>query len=814
MADSSNYYFRDDLEAEKQRKAEGLNAPATLAPPANAPTTQAAPAQDNTFGNLAKAANAVKPPEQKPDYFADFRSALDAQDPFKQQAQKAVSETFANPTAAFDAAASAQTDKLAREQAAQQEQQRQQAVLAFGGNQTGQVGKSMRAFDNQAIMQQASLGRDITAGRAQAAETARGNAVNQSLALLGENRAGAAQAAGLGLQQESQRSQEALARKAQGLDEAKFQAADANAKKGLSLEESAQALQKMGMTAEDARFYAGLASQENVSFAQLSQQDKALAQEAMLAGNRLDWDKQALKLGLDDKAADRIWQAAEGEKQRATQEKVAFAQIGSQEKIQASQLAFEGAQNELNRSLEKLLSNDKIAAQFQLADMDQKFQDTMQTKGFVQEKDLETMRSDLQKTLQARGIDADTAKQVADQKFTEMMASKDQAFQVQMNDVKQKFITGERIDTQTWDKTMQAGEMQHEELLAKLNSTLRLDEAKNAQAFQTSFQNMQNDFSSLMQDRGFTHEQAMQTATQNFQKSMEQAGYTHEEAMQATQLAAQASENQMNRASQEMMATAQLAQQDNEFSQELEQKYQFNKDDLELRKKDLEANLSLMGLQGDQLSAAIQNEKVKSAMDIAALGMEIGNGSPESMAPFVEQFGAALSGYMKEQGIDISKSDFVKAMTTKDVGSTGIPLARSETGGFAPGTKVAGVDINKVTREDWKSLSADPAKLSSFVKAGVVKEVDSLGKITTYPDALKTIQAAGLGDLIANDNGTKITFKPQTYVYYNGKPYQLTSYNTQREGTGRWSDDSTNGYLRGIDLATGKETVLKHDRRG
>jgi hypothetical protein len=208
----------------------------------------------------------------------------------------------------------------------------------------------------------------------------------------------------------------------------------------------------------------------------------------MLAGNQLEWDKQALKLGLDDKAADRIWQAAEGEKQRATQEKVAFAQIGSQEKIQATQLAHESAQNELNRSLEKLLSNDKIAAQFQLADMDHQFQTVMQEKGFVQEKDLETMRADLQKTLQARGIDADTAKQVADQKFTEMMAGKDQAFQIQMNDVKQKFITGERIDTQTWDKTMQAGEMQHEELLAKLNSTLRLDEAKNAQAFQTSFQ--------------------------------------------------------------------------------------------------------------------------------------------------------------------------------------------------------------------------------------------------------------------------------------------------------------------------------------
>jgi hypothetical protein len=688
MADTSNYYFRDDLEADKQRKADGFAPTATLAPPvASTPAPTAAP-QDNTFGDLAKAANAVKPPDQKPDYFADFRSALDSQDPFKQQAQKSISDTFANPTAAYDAAANAQTDKLAREQAAQQEQQRQQAVLAFGGNQTGQVGKAMKAFDNQAIMQQAGLGRDIAAGRAAASETARNNAINQSVALLGENRSGAAQAADVGLRQ------------------------------------------------------SGLASQEKVSFAQLSQGDKSLAQQAMLAGNQLEWDKQALKLGLDDKAADRIWQAAEGEKQRVTQEKIAFAQIGSQEKIQATQLAHESAQNELNRSLEKLLSNDKIAAQFQLADMDHQFQSLMQDKGFVHENDLETMRADLQKTLQARGIDADTAKQLSDQKFTEMMANKDQAFQIQMNDVKQKFITGERIDTQTWEKTMKAGEMQHEELLAKLNSTLRLDEAKNAQAFQTSFQTMQNDFSSLMQDRGFTHEEAMQTATQNFQMSMEKAGYTHEEAMQATQLAAQASENQMNRASQEMMAAAQLAQTDKQFSAELEQRYQFNASDLDIRKQDLAANLKLMGLQGDQLSAAIQNDKVKSAMDIAALGMEIGDGSKESMAPFVEQFGAALSGYMKDQGIDISKSDFVKAMTTKTKTTPSI-----DTGGTVGALQKAQDNVDKISDSLPAKVDAEKVKneLATIAKGDWIK-TDAL-YLSDLPGAGKYVWGNGSKDV-------------------------------------------------------------------
>lgn len=756
MATNSGFFFRDDMEAEKQRKADGfptatVNPTVTAPPPAQ---NLAPPPQDNAFKNLATTANSIKPATEKPDYFADFRATLDAQDPFKQQAKNAISETFKNPTAAFDAAANAQVDRVGREQAAQQEQQRQQAVMRFGGNQTGQVDKAMRSFGNQAIMQQAELGRDITAGRAQAAEAARGNAINQSVAMLGEERAAAGQLAGLGLQKEGL-----------GLENEKFKAADANAKRGLTLEESAQELQRMGMSKEDARFYAGLASGEKMEAAKI-----------------------------------------------ASTEKVSFAKIGSDEKMQSSQQAWEGTQNELNRSLEKLLSNDKISAQFKLAEMDERLKLSMQEKGFVQDKELELMREDLQKTLQARGIDADTAKQVADQKFTEMMAGKEQAFQVQMNDIKQKFVTGERIDSQTWEKAMQAGEMKHDEDMAKLGSILRLDEAKNAQAFQVSFQNMQNDFSSLMQDRGFTHEEAMQTATQNFQTELQKLGFTHDEAMQSTEISARALENQLNRASQEMMATAQLAQSDKQFRQELEQRYQFNQSDLEIRKKELDATLKNLGLEGDRLTAALQNDKIKNAMDIAAIGMEIGDGSPESMAPFVEQFGSALSGYMKAQGVDISKSDFVKAMTAKP--STGAaPIVRDETGKIPDGTKVAGVDLSTLTAERMKSLASDPLKMDELIKSNAVKDIKTFDNMVAFEDGKKAIEKAGLKDSIKEESGNKITFKPNTYIYFNGKPYELTSYNSEVQGGGTWSDKSRNGLLKGIDWETGKEVVIKRDRR-
>ena len=836
------YYFREDLEAEKDRQAE--IAPATLAAPAPTSAPSPVPAAPKAGPNPFQALGAAMPKAApKPDYFADFRASLEAQNPFKQQAQQAVSQTLQNPTAGFDAAAGAEKDRLGREIAAEGERRRQQATLAYGGAQTGQAGRAMDAFGNEALMRQAELGRDLAAGRAQAGEQARGNAVGQSLALLGEERSGVAQAAGLGLQQEGQRadlglrgaelaqreklqsqalasqekvafaglaqgdrqiaqqamqfdsrldfdrstlaanmddaqrqriwqaveaekartSQERIAFAGLDLERDKFSAADANAKqglsldanaqamarlgmdreeayryaslakafawaeKGLTLDESAQQLTRDGMTAENARYFAGLAQQdrlatqdiasrEKLAFAQLSQEDKALAQQAMLEGNRLSWEEKALKMGLDDKAIDRIWNAAEGEKERKSRETLAYAQIGSQEKLQATQQVWEAAQNELGRTLETMLSNDRIAAQFQMADLDQRFQERMQASGFVQETEMETMRSELQERLQARGLSAEQAKQVADQKFTEMMAGRDQAFELQMNDIRQKFVTGERVDAQTWESAMKAGEMAHQETMTKLESTLRLGEQQNAQAFQSAFQEMQNSFTLFRDEQGFDRETATRMATEQFQERMTNAGFTHEEAMQGAQLATQISENQKSRASQEMMSAAQLAMTDKNFQAELRQRYQFTTEDLKLRRQELTGQLTLMGLQGQQLEAAIADQKVSSAMEIVALGMEIGDGSPESMAPFVEQFGAALEGYMKGQGIDIASSDFVKAMTAKTGSGTTLVQAKP------PTIEVVqeGIDTLK-TLTDKLGQGTDVAKLS-----------DSLSKLGTW----------------------------------------------------------------------------------
>jgi hypothetical protein len=49
----------------------------------------------------------------------------------------------------------------------------------------------------------------------------------------------------------------------------------------------------------------------------LTQEDKALAQQALLAGNELEWNKTALSMNLDADKAKQIWQSAENSKDRA-----------------------------------------------------------------------------------------------------------------------------------------------------------------------------------------------------------------------------------------------------------------------------------------------------------------------------------------------------------------------------------------------------------------------------------------------------------------------------------------------------------------
>jgi hypothetical protein len=709
----ADYYFRDDLQAEKDRLAKAQGTTLSPAPTPQQVQTTATPAAAPAGGNgvytaIGQAAGQAKPAENP---FDSFRTALDAQDPFKAQIKQGVTDTLANPAAAADEAAGLARDRLSKSQQVEAERRRQQAGMAYGGAQTGQVGRAMDDYATEAMLQTQDQEGQLRADRLAAIERNRNAAIGQGTTLIGQDQqaklAEAQMAQNERLQDKQIASTEKMTYAGLELDKTKFEAADANAKKGLSLEESAQALQKLGMDKDEAYRYAELGQQ------------KAIA-----------------------------------DKEIESREKLAYAQIGSTERLQASQQIFQGEQAKMDRELEKLLSNDRIQAQFQLSDLDHQFQEKMQANGFVQEKDIEAMRADLQTKLQATGIAADQAKQIADQKFSEMMAGRDQAFEEKMTNIKQTWASGERVATQDFQTVLQASDQKHEEIMANLQSTLRLDEAKNAQVFQTSFQQMQNDFTLYRDKLGYDQETATRLATQSFQESMQKAGFSHDEAMQGTQLAWQSVENDRNRASTEMMSAASLAQQDSHFMQELQQRYSFNEGDLRLRATELGAQMKLMGLQGEQLQNAIADSKVNSAMQIAALGMEIGDGSPDAMKPFVEQLGNALSTYFKGQGVDISAGSFTSALAGNT--TTAAP-------GTVPATPKAGADAFSSLLDKVGSFTSPEAKESvrnyavtianQFNSATVAQKVGGIKDVVggaNLDAAIEKLKAAGASDAAVN----------------------------------------------------------------
>jgi hypothetical protein len=130
-------------------------------------------------------------------------------------------------------------------------------------------------------------------------------------------------------------------------------------------------------------------------------------------------------------------------------------------------------------------------------------------------------------------------------------------------------------------------------------------------------------------------------------------------------------------------------------------------------------------------------------------------------------------------------------------------IQRTENGAIAPGQTVAGVDLATATRPQMQALLGDPANLDKMIKAGAIKQVGDIGDVGDVKQATAIFERLGISGNIAetatSDGMTKMTFKPQTYIYYDGKPYELTGYTGGLFGY---------GVLKGIDLTTGKEVTI------
>lgn len=682
MATAPTYVFRDDLQKEQERQDAAAQA-GVQAAPSNTPAVQSAiapaaqpPAGGDPFGSLAKtmAATAAPRPAQPAQQaqvnpFEAFNAALEAQRPIQKQIQQSVEKTLANPYEAADASNAAARDRLAREANAAAEERRGQAVTAYGGYGTGQATRDLNKFQDTRLLNQQSFELDAAGNRAQLGEQTRSNAVSQGLGLLGENRAGATTAAGLADSAASRTSQENIAyaglaqtERQMAIQASQFKSQQdftaAMTEKGYAQDEIARAWQ--AAESEKAR-----ASQEKISYAQLSLEEKKLVTQADQFDNELDFKKAALANGNDQAAIDRAWNASQNTDERALREKLANAQIGSAERLQAGEQAWQSAEAAKAQTLEKMLSDDRIQAQFGLATLDQTFQEKMQTTGYLQTKDLQAMRNDFEKELQASGIAADVAKQLADHQYSSMEAQRDRVFNASQSELNRTWESGERIGAQDW---------------------------------QTSFKQLEFNQQDLMQER----EAALQKG------------------LQTEQIDAEIKKVGMQIASQELMSAAQLAQEDRQWAKDYLMKKGIAEEEIAQSRAKLADDLATslinregLGLQNDVAKLAIQNSKVQSAMDLANWGVEMGNGSPEAMAPFVASIGQALSTALKEQGVNLTEEQIAKM-----IGSVGTTETPGGTGGAAaPGTLAATDSASEYfdSISDKVSANADPAIVDSMI---------------------------------------------------------------------------------------------------
>lgn len=687
MATAPTYVFRDDLEAERQRQADASAATGQpTQPTAQTQTQPVTPAAQPLPGA------APKPPAQASNPFEAFGKALEAQAPFKQQVQQNVQTQLANPYQAADAANAAARDRLAREANAAQEENRGAAITAYGGYQSGQAKRAVDEFRDKRLLNQQAFELDAAANRAQVGEQVRSNAIGQGTNLLGQDQQAAATGAGLLDSAASRASQEGIAyaglaqnerQMAQQASQFKsqqdftaamtekgyaqdainraWQAAEAEKARAFQGGQSdldralasSQFAETMGLNrqqlAETIRQFntkeafdrwaveRGISAQEANNLWQSRENDKAretqerivdkqLALDASKFNTEQDFKRYALERGYSEEAVNRAWQSDEATKERQSRETIANSQIGSQERMLAYEQTFQAAEADKNRTLESMLSTDRIKAQYQLAEMDQTFQERMQATGYIQTKDLQAMRQDFEKSLQDSGIAADMAKQLADQQFTALQAQNDRVFNATQNEMQRAWETGERIG---------------------------------AQDYTTSIKQLEFKQQDLMQEREAALAKGLQT--QQIDAEIQRTG--------------------MQIASQELMSAAQLAQQDQQFREEFMLKYDISREELRQNQMRLDediqngvASRNYTAAQTQAIQQTLQSQSVQNAMEIAAFGMEMGNGSPEAMAPFVAAVGGALEKALKDQGVNLTSEEIAKMLapvaTTTGAGTT------------------------------------------------------------------------------------------------------------------------------------------------
>lgn len=322
-----------------------------------------------------------------------------------------------------------------------------------------------------------------------------------------------------------------------------------------------------------------IASKEKISFASLSVQEKELAQKASQFTDQLAWDKEALRLGLDDKTADRVWQGSENQKEREAR----------------------ATDSNLNRELQKYLGDRGLDMdESQLAENIRQFDS----------------KQDFDKWATQAGLDANAA---------ELVWKSNEA------DVGRKWETGERMSTQEHQVYLSRLDSELESGRMALQQTLNLGTLEKQQAHDKVILDLENKYQTARDTTAMGHDERMAFIKQEYTAQLTQMGFDQETAMQAAEIQAKQFEGSQDREMQADMARAELAYKYNSLQSEIglnQQEIQLKKDGLA---QELTLGLKQLGLDETKIKAAITSQEFQDRAGTLATFMEISGDSPDAI---------------------------------------------------------------------------------------------------------------------------------------------------------------------------------------
>lgn len=357
------------------------------------------------------------------------------------------------------------------------------------------------------------------------------------------------------------------------------------------------------------------ASTEKVSFAQLSQQEKELAQQAMQFQDKLAWDKQATKLGLDDKAADRVWQGAENQKERDAR----------------------AQDSNLNRELQKYLGDRGL-------DLDeQKIAENIRQ--FNNEQDFK-------KWATQAGLDDNAA---------------DRVWKSNEADVQRKYETGERLSTEEHQVNLTRLQGEIDQAKSQADHLLNLDTMDKQAAIDKITAETANGYQVARDSAAMTHDEAMEKLKADLTGKLQEAGYDHETAMQAATLKAEAFQKDQDRQAAKLEAQAELAYK----YKALADQTGLSQQEIENRKTEVQNQLSLglqqLGLDKAKFDQTVKDQDFQDRAGVLSTMLEMGGNNPD----VADRAAAGFLTLLKEKGL-ITPEDYTK-------GVAGIGATRTKT---------------------------------------------------------------------------------------------------------------------------------------